>query len=145
MLEERPISDFWFQKFLTEEKLMGCKCTDCGALFIPPRQVCVGCSSLRLEWHQMQGTGKLAAFTSIAMVPPSMEKEGYGRERPYCTGVVELEGGLRVVARIEEVNSNQPENIRPGMSLKVCFLHRESDVGKTTWLAFVPSGDTPTP
>jgi len=89
----------------------------------------------------MQGTGKLVAFTSIAMAPPYMEEKGYGRDRPYCTGVVELEEGPRVVARIEEVNAKQPENIRPGMSLKACFLHQESDDGKTTCLAFVPSGD----
>jgi uncharacterized OB-fold protein len=139
-LEERPLSDFWFQRFLTEEKLMGCKCTDCGALFVPPRYACIECSSSELEWHQMQGTGKLVAFTCIAMAPPYMEEEGYGRDRPYCTGVIELEEGPRVVARIEEVDAKLPESIKPGMHLKARFLHQGSDDGKSTCLAFVPSG-----
>ena len=34
-MQERPMSDYWFEQFLNEEKLMGSKCTECGALFAP--------------------------------------------------------------------------------------------------------------
>ncbi|MDP7251375.1 MAG: Zn-ribbon domain-containing OB-fold protein, partial [Planctomycetota bacterium] len=141
-LEERPLSDYWFHEFLKEEKLMGSKCTDCGALFVPPRQVCMHCSSSELEWQQMQGTGKLVAFSSITMAPPHMEKEGYGRDRPYCTGVIALQEGPRMVARIEGVDAMRPENIKPGITLRMCFLHQDSDDGKTGGLVFMPSDET---
>jgi uncharacterized OB-fold protein len=53
-----------------------------------------------------------------------MIKEGYDRKRPYVSGVVELEEGVRVVARIEGVDGSKPETIKIGTPLKVEFLHR---------------------
>ena len=86
----------------------------------------------------MEGKGKLQAFTCIAVVPPSMMEEGYGRDRPYCSGVVQLEEGPRVVARIEEVDTNKPEDIKVGIPLTVKFLHRGEGENKKTFLVFKP-------
>jgi uncharacterized OB-fold protein len=91
-----------------------------------------------MEWAEMSGRGRLAAFTCIAIGPPFMVEEGYGRRNPYCSGVVELEEGVRVVARIEEVDTNQPEKIRIGTPLKVEFLHRGEGENLRTFLAFRP-------
>jgi len=44
-----------------------------------------------MQWVEMKGKGKLAAFTCIAVGPPAMIKEGYDRMHPYISGVVELE------------------------------------------------------
>ena len=51
----------------------------------------------------MKGAGRLVALTSISIGPPAMQMEGFNRNNPYCTGVVELDEGPRVVARIEDV------------------------------------------
>ena len=77
-----------------------------------------------MEWIEMKGKGKLAAFTCITVGPPSMIAEGYDRNHPYISGVVELEEGPRVDARIEGVDSNKPETIKIGIPLTVKFLHR---------------------
>ena len=134
----KPFSDHSFEQFLNEQKLMGSKCTDCQAIYVPPRALCVQCRSSSMQWQPMRGTGKLVAFTCIAIGPPAMIRRGYDRDHPYCSGVIELEQGARVVARIEEVDARNPNSIRIGMPLEVDFLQEESGEHLKTVLAFKP-------
>lgn len=117
---------------------MGSKCLDCLALFVPPRALCPRCNNSNMEWDRMEGRGKLVAFSCIAIGPPFMLKLGYGRENPYCTGVVELEEKTRVVARINGVDTRNPGKILVGMQLQVDFLKEDSGSGSRTVLAFKP-------
>ncbi|MBL7205325.1 MAG: Zn-ribbon domain-containing OB-fold protein [Desulfobacteraceae bacterium] len=137
-MEERPFSDISFEKFLNEEKLMGSRCEGCDTVFVPPRSVCTTCYQPKMQWVEMKGKGKLAAFTCITIAPPFMIEQGYNRKNPYCSGVVELEEGGRVDARIEGVDAGKPEDIKVGMPLKVKFLHRIEGEKKETYLAFEP-------
>ncbi len=66
----------------------------------------------------MEGVGRLVAFTSISIGPPSMVQQGYGRDNPYCTGVVELKEKTRVVARLKGVDSLNPDTIKVGLPVK---------------------------
>jgi uncharacterized OB-fold protein len=138
MMEERPFNDISYERFLGEDKLMGSRCIKCGSLFVPPRPICIKCHSSEMRWVEMKGRGKLAAFTCIAIGPPFMIKEGYDRKHPYVSGVVDLEEGARVVARIEGMDGTKPETITIGAPLKVEFLHREEGANATTFLAFSP-------
>lgn len=135
-MADRPFSDIAFEQFLNEEKLMGSTCRQCGTLFAPPRPICVNCRSMDMDWVELSGKGKLAAFTCISIGPAAMIAEGYNRNNPYISGVVTLDEGVRVDARIEGVDSRQPEAIRIGMPLKVKFLHRGEN---QTFLAFEPA------
>lgn len=137
-MEVMPFNDFSYERFLTEEKLMGSRCQSCGSLFVPPRTICITCYGSDMEWIEMKGRGKLAAFTCIAVGPPFMRKEGYDRKHPYVSGVIELEEGVKVVARIEGVDGNKPENIKIGTPLQVQFLHRGEGENLTAFLAFRP-------
>ena len=137
-MEKRPFSDISYKQFLNEEKLMGSRCKKCGSLYVPPRSICIKCHGSEMEWVQIKGTGKLSAFTCIAIGPPIMIAEGFNRKHPYCSGVVELEEGPRVDARIEGVDTNNPEDIKLGMSLKAKFLHRGDIEKPKTYLAFKP-------
>ena len=137
-MEERPFSDISYEQFLHEDKLMGSKCKACNSLFVPPRPICINCHSSEMDWVEMEGKGKLNAFTCIAIGPSFMIAEGYNRKNPYCSGVVELEEGPRVDARIEGVDTNKPEDIKVGMPLKVKFLHRGEGDDLKTYLAFEP-------
>jgi uncharacterized OB-fold protein len=137
-MEERLFTDHSFEQFLAEEKLMGSKCRKCGTLYVPPRPICIQCGSTKMEWFETRGTGKLSAFTCISVGPPYMREEGYGRKRPYCTGVVELEEGPRVVARIEGVDAADPERLGIGTPLHMELLHRERNGQKRVFLAFRP-------
>ena len=137
-MEEMPFNDISYERFLNEEKLMGSRCRKCGMLFAPPRSICIKCYDMDMEWVEMKGKGKLAAFTCIAIGPPLMIKEGHDRKHPYVSGVVELEEGARVVARIEGVDGSKPETIKIGTPLRVEFLHRGEGEDSATFLAFRP-------
>ncbi len=58
VMDERPFSDNSFDQFLNEEKLMGSKCKNCGALSAPPRPICIKCHSSDMQWVEMKGRGK---------------------------------------------------------------------------------------
>lgn len=137
-MEDKHFSDISYEQFLSEEKLMGSRCKQCGAFYVPPRPICVKCYASEMEWVQTKGKGKLAAFTCIAVGPPFMMEEGYNRTRPYVSGVVELEEDARVVARIEGVDGSKPETIKIGTPLRVEFLHRGEGEDSATFLAFRP-------
>ena len=138
-MEVRPFNDISYERFVSGDKLMGSKCRKCGALSVPPRPICIKCHGSDMEWVEMKGKGKLAAFTCVAIGPPFMIKEGYDRKHPYVSGVVELEEGVKVVARIEGVDASKPETIKIGAPLKIEFLHRGEGENSTTFLAFRPS------
>jgi uncharacterized OB-fold protein len=92
-----------------------------------------------MEWTHLSGNGKLAAFTCIAIGPPFMIAQGYDRENPYCVGVVELDEGVRVDARIEKVDAKRPETIHVDMPLRVMFLRSGDGEAARTCLAFKPA------
>jgi uncharacterized OB-fold protein len=53
-------------------------------------------------------------------------------------GVVELEEGLKVVARITGLDARKPEQIKVGTPLKVEFIHTGEGSNRKTILAFKP-------
>lgn len=138
-MEPRPFTDHSYNQFLNEEKLMGSRCKECGARYVPPRPLCVNCYSSDMEWVEMKGKGTLAAFTAITIAPPFMMAQGYDRKHPYCSGVVELDEGGRVDARIEGVDLVHPERIKVGMPVKAKFLHHQDPKVSETYLAFEPA------
>ena len=137
-MEERPFSDISYEQFLKEEKIMGSRCKDCGGYFVPPRSICVKCYSSDMEWVEMKGEGRLAAFTCITVAPPFMIEQGYSRKNPYISGVVELDEGGRVDARIVGLDPTKPEEIKVGVPLRAKFLHRGAGENLETFIAFEP-------
>ena len=137
-MNNRPFNDTSYEQFLNEWKIMGTKCKKCGALALPPRPICVSCSGSKLEWVEFKGTGKLAAFTSITVAPPNMAKEGFGRNNPYVVGVVELDEGIKAVARIIGIDAKKPEQIKVGTPLKAEFLTKGEGTARQTSLDFKP-------
>ena len=135
---DRPISDYQFERFLAEGKLMGARCLGCGALFVPPRAICTKCHGSEMEWVETSGEGRLVAFTCISIGPPAMVAEGYDRNNPYCSGAVELAEGPRVVAQIEGVDTRNPETIKIGMPVKATFFHQGAAESRKIVLGFTP-------
>ena len=138
MEEDRPFNDTSYEHFVSEGKIMGSKCKKCGALALPPRPICIACFGNKMQWVRFQGTGKLVAFTSIMVAPPYMVKEGFDRNNPYVVGVVELDEGVKTVARIVGLDPKKPEEIKVGTSLKAAFFEKEAGPGRRTLLAFKP-------
>ena len=64
-MEEKPFSDITYEQYLKEERLMGSRCKECDARYVPPRSLCVKCFRSDMDWMEMKGIGRLAAFTRI--------------------------------------------------------------------------------
>ena len=62
--------------------------------------------SSNMEWHELSGRAVLSTFTCISVAPASLEAKGFGRNNPYCTGIVTLEEGPRISARIAGVDAS---------------------------------------
>jgi uncharacterized OB-fold protein len=132
----RPFSADAFNQYIAEHKLMLARCTNCSALYIPPRAICPKCHGEAMEWAEASGKGKLAAFTVIYSGPTFMVSQGFDRKNPYISGVVELEEGPRISARITGIDPGRPEEIAIGTPLTVDFIETGEAETKKAYLAF---------
>ena len=107
----------FYTKLKENKQLVGVRCQDCDHLSPEPRPMCPECHGFNMEWHRFSGKAKLSTFTCISIVPVSMAAKGYGRDNPYCTGIVSLEEGPRISALIKGIDGTNPQRIKTGMDL----------------------------
>ncbi len=134
-----------FQRFLDQHKLMGSRCHRCGALFVPPKGLCPKCQGTQMTLEELSGRGALAGFTSISIVPTAMAQEGYGRDKPYLTGVIALAEGPRIAARLMDMDASKPQEVKIGTSLQAVFQDTEHEGQKRVVLAFSPAAQRRSP
>lgn len=127
-----------FYGFLRDGQLMGSRCETCGALYLPPRPVCRACHGDGMAWEEMSGRGELVAFTTVHIAPTAMLEAGYGRDNPYCSGIVRLEEGVSISAQILGVDAGQPHEISIGLPVEVAFVEPAEDADWPARLAFQP-------
>ena len=129
-------STTFYEKLKEEKKLVGVQCQDCGHLSPEARPMCPNCHRFNMEWHEFSGKATLSTFTCISIVPVSMSAKGYGRGKPYCTGIVALEEGPRISAMINGVDGTNPQDIETGMAM---VLDTENLDDESPALAFKPA------
>jgi uncharacterized OB-fold protein len=81
-----------------EGKLIGIKCGGCGAVAIPPRELCPECG--RRQWLPvpLSGDGEIASFTVIRIAP-----RGHAGDAPYAIAAVRLVEGVSLLGRIVDI------------------------------------------
>jgi hypothetical protein len=136
MAAEREFTATSFNAFLNEHKLMASRCAKGNAVYLPPRPFCTSCYTADMTWAQLKGRGRLTAYTVIAVGPTFMVEEGYDREHHYCSGIVQMEEGPSISARILGVDVKHPDAIKIGTPLEVRFLSRGEGEKRKTFLAF---------
>ena len=136
MNDQRPFTHNSFQQFLNEHKLMGSRSQSTGEIFLPPRPLNPSTFSDDMEWVELSGDGRLAAYTAVHIGPTSMIEAGYDRQNPYVSGVVELAEGPKISAQILGVDATNPAEIVIGAPLRVTFVDRREGEEKRTFLAF---------
>ena len=134
--ETRAFNAVSFFAYLKEGRLVGIRCKACGKLSAEARPMCQECHSRDVEWFAFSGRGQLSAFTCISVVPNAMGEKGFGRNNPYCSGIVTLEEGPRISALILGVDAANPQNIGTGIALT---LKVEDQDRERPTLAFVPA------
>jgi len=122
---EREFTIKSYIDYLSEKKLMASKCKDCGVSYVPVRKLCTKCNSVNMEWVEMSGKGKVAAFTSITVGTPFFVEKGYDRNKPYCFSVIKLDEGPMISAQLIGVDESKPDTINIGMQVKATFIQTE--------------------
>jgi len=77
-------------------EIMVVVCEECGHQAIPPKYGCPICTSDHLVEMKHTGTGIIYSYTTIRVAAGKYESQ-----LPYIVALVELDGGLRVTARLE--------------------------------------------
>jgi uncharacterized OB-fold protein len=97
-VSEPPITLQSFFEQAREGKLIGIKCDGCGALAIPPRELCPECG--RRQWSPvpLSGDGEIASFTVIRIAP-----RGHAGDAPYAIAAVRLLEGVSLLGRIVDI------------------------------------------
>jgi uncharacterized protein len=89
-----------FRQSLASGRLVIQTCRACGRPNMYPRSRCPFCHSDDLGWTDVVGTGTLHSFTVIRVIPPA----GFGDQLPYAVGVVKLDEGVQLLARLQAVD-----------------------------------------
>jgi uncharacterized protein len=84
---------FW--KALADGRLTTTCCDACELPTFPPKPYCPSCWSREMRWIPLSGRGRLYSRTVIHVVPA-----GFADEAPLHNGIVDLDEGLRVAARL---------------------------------------------
>jgi uncharacterized protein len=121
-INQPPFTAASFYQYLREGKLMGTQCSSCHALYLPPRAICPQCHLDQMAWVELAGRGKLAAFTGVYIGPTFMNALGFDRMNPYLTGVVALDEGVKISARLLGFEGRQPAEVKIGTPMRIEFL-----------------------
>ncbi len=125
-----------FTQWLREHKLMGVRSTASQYVTVPPKPLAPAQHECDMEWVSLSGKGTLEAFSIIYIASTTMIREGYGRDHPYCAGVVRLEEGPAISAQILGVDVSHPETIRVGSPVTVEFIDSGEGAQRRTRLGF---------
>lgn len=80
------------------------RCAQCGTPRWYPSPVCRQCWSFDYDWHQVPPTGTL--YTWVRVHQPFAK--GFEPELPYVVAIVEVEGGVRIVAQARYPGDRDP-------------------------------------
>ncbi len=100
-------------------RLIGERCSRCGAIHFPRTSVCKGCGSTELEECKLAETGKVVTWTVVRNPP-----DGYEKYTPYVVALVELDDGVRVMSQLVDV---EPGEVKGGMRVEAAFRRIKED------------------
>lgn len=107
-LMDEDAREFW--EGAKNGRLMIQRCDDCGKFIFYPRAICPHCFSERVRWIESAGKGSVYSYTVVY--------QGMGnRETPYAVGLIDLDEGVRMTARI----AGDPRRIAIGSRVSVHF------------------------
>jgi uncharacterized protein len=111
--------------------LIGGHCGVCERDHFPRATTCPYCGLGEAEEVRLPATGRLWGWTAVHNAPP-----GYRGEVPFGFGVVELDGGLRVITRLAEPDPKRHAFGQP-MQLALAPLHVDDDGNQVETYTFV--------
>jgi len=115
------MAPFW--EAARRRQLVVQRCTGCGTLRFPARDICSRCLSRDAAWTPVSGRGVVFSFAVMHQV----YHPGFADAVPYAVVVVELEEGARLLSNLVD---SPVADVRVGMPVEVVF----EDVSPTVTL-----------
>jgi uncharacterized OB-fold protein len=108
-----PTLTRFFEESRAHKRLMGTKCSRCGAVIVPAARICTRCYVEASEWVEVSDHGVLATFTTVHLPFP-----GQPTEPPYTYGLILLDGASTYYSHI----INEPgESLACGMRVQAVW------------------------
>lgn len=108
---------YWREQ-IPRYRLLGEECMKCGARYFPSRSICK-CGSTDFKKHKLPETGEIITWTVIRNAP-----FGYEKYAPYVVALIELEGGLRILSQVVDVELDE---VKPGLKVEAVFRRVKED------------------
>ncbi len=131
------LSDF-FLALRDEKKILGCRCTKCGMVRVPPFVTrCPDCNFAPVETVEMGDTGKMLATPPITYFANSL----FQQQVPFGRGRLLLEGADTALSVNIYTTKGilVPGLVKKGTEMKVIF--RDNRVGEITDIFCVPAAE----
>ena len=115
-------------------QLFGSECKKCNTKFFPRKKICRECRSEDMITVTLPRTGKLITYSKVHSVPAKFE-----RYAPYIVGIIELEGDVRILAQIVDIDI---KDLKTGMELTTTIRksHEYGNAGQIVYgIKFRPS------
>lgn len=100
-------------------RLEAARCTKCGQVSFPPRQICPQCKGRTFEAVRLSEEGKIVTFTVLRVASDRLSKQ-----TPFAVAVVELNDGVRITTQIADADVDKLE---VGQSVKFVFRRVQED------------------
>ena len=125
-----------------DPKLIGSRCTECGATTFPAQTRCPRCSRTTMSELALPQRGTLVSWTTQGFPPviPYAGDETGASFTPFGVGLVQLEDVVRVEARLTE---SDPAKLRFGMDveLEIVPFYVDDQGDEIMTFAFAPTGE----
>jgi uncharacterized OB-fold protein len=97
-------------------RLVGKRCEECGAIFFPPRLICLECGHKRMEKIPLSGNGTILTYTVIAKgAGPTEFDDLQNMTGDYAVALVELAEGPKVVGQMTYC---EPKDLKIGQKVR---------------------------
>lgn len=121
------VSEFFLG--LQQRKIMGTRCTHCGATWLPPRRDCGKCGH-KTEWFEAPQQGKVHTFSVLHFCG-----EAFLSELPFVLAYIALPGiDTLLLSRVKEC---KPEDVHIDMPVRAQFRRLVEWTPNDLW--FVPA------
>jgi hypothetical protein len=104
-----------FLKGLSERKIYGERCPECGKVYVPPRGACPTDGVPTTEQVELEHTGVVTTFCVV-----NVQFYGQGMEVPYVSATILLDGAdIGLFALVQEIPFDQ---VRMGMRVEAVWV-----------------------
>lgn len=123
-------------------QLIGGRCAACGVLTFPAGNGCPSCGAEKLTSSLLARDGVLWSWTTQEFLPkaPYLGAADPESFEPWCVGLVELGGEIRVEGRLVDCDASTLAIGQPMRTVVVPFARREDGTQVLTF-AFMPAGE----